>query len=112
MNPMRYLPLLLLCAMPALAADYATVTVLDTATDVTSTLTHEAGSYRTFLIENGGGAAIYCSKDPSVTTDTGHKVGANDGFRSFPNDGPLYCIAAASQSGTGRAHAIVWGSYQ
>lgn len=106
----RLVAILCLVAPPAMAAPYASVTVLDSATNVTSTLS--GMQFKTILVENGGAAAVYCSANPSVTTDTGHKVGANDGFRSFPYDGPIYCIAAASQSGTGRSHVMVWGSTQ
>lgn len=107
----KTLAVALLIAMPAFAVeDFTTATVLDSATKITGGLT--GTGYRTILVENGGSAAVYCSKDPDVTTDTGHKVGANDGFRSFPAEGPIYCIAAAPQSGTGRDHVIVWGAYQ
>lgn len=100
----------LLLATPALAVeDYTTATVLDSATKVTGGLT--GTGYKTILVENGGGAAVYCSKNASVTMDDGHKIAA-DGWRSFPSEGPLYCIAAAAQTGTARDHVIVWGSYQ
>jgi hypothetical protein len=92
-------------------ADYTTVNVLTTVTNLTSGLT--GTGYKTILVENGGANAIYVSRDPAVTTNTGHKVTASDGWRSFPFDGPLYAIAAtASQDGTSRNHTIVWGSYQ
>jgi hypothetical protein len=109
---MKYL-LLLLLASPARAADYATVAVSSsTPTKVTATLTG-VPSYKTVLIENGGSNPIYCSRDPNVTTNTGHKVGGSDSWRGLPYDGPVWCIAAtASQTGTGRDVTIVWGSYQ
>lgn len=107
----RLATILCLLAMPAMAADYDTVNVGTTATNVTAGLTNPT-SYRTILVENGGSNAIYCSRDPSVTTDDGHEVPAGDS-RSFPYDGPIYCDAAtAAQTGTGRDHTIVWGSYQ
>lgn len=110
---MRLLPLLLVLALPAVAADYARVNVSSSsATVVTATLTGTA-AYKTVMVENGGSNPIYCSMDPAVTVNTGHKVAASDGWRAFPNDGPLWCIAAtASQAGTARDRTIVWGSYQ
>jgi hypothetical protein len=101
----------MLAATTAIAVeDFTTATVLDSATKVTGGLT--GTGYKTILVENGGSAAIYCSKNASVTVDDGHKVGGSDGFRSFPAEGPIYCIAASSQSGTGRDQVIVWGSYK
>lgn len=93
-------------------ADYTTVNVLNTvATSLTSGLT--GTGYKTILVENGGPNPIYCSPDPAVTVNTGHEIAANDGWRSFPWNGPLYAIAAtADQDGTGRNHAIIWGSYK
>lgn len=93
-------------------ADYTTVNVSDTTpTRLTASLT--GTGYKTILIENGGPNPIYCSKDPSVTVDTGHEIAANDGWRSFPFDGPIYAVAAtAAQDGTGRNRTIVWGSFK
>lgn len=108
---MRYLLFLLLLAGPAWAADYDDLPVLDAPTVVTANLSN-MGTYKTIMVENGGSAAVYCSRNPSVTVNNGHKVAATDGWRGFPNDGPLYCIAASSQSGTGRDQLIIWGSYQ
>jgi hypothetical protein len=109
----RLATLLCLLATPAMAADYVTSNVLASApVEVTASLGSRTG-YRSILIENGGSNAIYCSRNPSVTTNTGHKVGANDGWRAFPWDGPIYCIAAvADQTGTNRDLTIVWGSPQ
>lgn len=108
----RFAALLCFLAMPAMAADYGTVNVATSATNVTAGLTRTAG-YTSILIENGGANAIYCSLNPSVTVNTGHKVAASDGWRSFPYDGPIYCIAAtASQTGAARDLTIVWGSPQ
>lgn len=108
----RIIPIILMFAGPALAVDYCTVNVGTSATNVTSCLT--GGPYKSVMVENGGANAIYCSRNPSVTTDDGHKVAANDGWRSFPFDDPnLYCDAAtAAQDGTGRNKTIIWGSYQ
>jgi Tfp pilus assembly protein FimT len=107
----RLTALLCLLAAPALAEDYDTVNVDTSATNVTSGLSDTR--YKSLLVENGGSNAIYCSRDPAVTTNTGHKVAASDGWRSFPYEGPLYCIAAtAAQTGTARDLTIVWGSYQ
>lgn len=93
-------------------ADYITVNVSNTApTSLTAGLT--GTGYKTILVENGGANPIYCSRDSAVSTDTGHEVAANDGWRSFPYDGPLYAIAStAAQDGTGRNRTIVWGSYK
>lgn len=109
---MKRLPIILcLLAAPAMAADYDTVNVATSATNVTAGLGETR--YKSILVENGGANAIYCSRDPAVTTSTGHKVSASDGWRSFPYEGPLYCIAAtASQNGTGRDLTIIWGSFQ
>lgn len=108
---MRYLPLLLLCTVPAWAAPYATVNVSDsTPTNVTASLS--GMQFKTILVENGGSNAIYCSADSAVTTDTGHEVLSGD-KATFPYDGPVYCIAATdAQTGTGRDHTIIWGSPQ
>jgi hypothetical protein len=103
------LALLLLTAVSASAADYATVAVQTTATRVTASLTVGV-SYRSILIENGGANDVFCSRDASVTASTGHKVGANDGWRAFPVDGPIYCITTVSQTGAGRDLTIIWGS--
>lgn len=103
--------LLAALSMPAMALDYTTVVVGESATNVVADLTNN-NTYRTYMVENGGSSALYCSRDPSVTVDTGHKIAANDGWRFFPNDGPLYCVAAVAQTGTDRSHTIVWGSYQ
>jgi hypothetical protein len=110
---MRLLPLLLLLSLPALARDIDTVNVSSsTPTNVTTNLDGRA-AYKTIMVENGGTNAIYCAKDESVTTNTGHKVNGSDGWRAFPYEGPLYCIAAsADQTGTSRDKTIVWGSYQ
>lgn len=93
-------------------ADYTTVNVSNvTVTSLTSGLT--GTGYKTILVENGGPNPIYCSRDPAVTTDTGHEIGANDAWRSFPFDGPIYAIAStAAQDGTGRNKTIVWGSFK
>jgi hypothetical protein len=109
----RLAALLWLLAVPALAADYDTVNVSNaSATNITAGLTGQT-TYRTIAVENGGANAIYCSRDSTVTTDTGHKVAGSDGWRSFPYDGPIYCIAAtAAQDGVARNHTIVWGSNQ
>lgn len=111
---MRWLLLgLMLTSATAFAgADDCTVNVSNaTATNITSCLT--GGPYKTILVENGGANAIYCSRNSSVTTSIGHKVAASDGWRSFPFDGPVYCIAAtAAQTGAARDLTIIWGSYQ
>jgi hypothetical protein len=111
---MRLATILCLLAVPALAAPYGTATVLDTATNITASITSEftGQTFKTVRVENGGIAAVYCSRDPAVTTNTGSKVAGSDGWQSFPYDGPIYCIAAASQSGVARDHVIVWASYQ
>jgi hypothetical protein len=106
----RFGIILCLLALPAMAADYDTVPVLTSATNVTSGLSSQT-AYKTILVENGGSNAIYCSRNPSVTTDDGHEVAAGDA-RSFPYDGPLYCICSVAQTGTARNHTIIWGSYQ
>lgn len=107
----RLATILCLLTTPAMAADYATVNVTTSATNVTTGLGDTR--YKSILVENGGVNAIYCSRNPSVTTSNGHKVAASDGWRSFPYEGPVYCIAAtASQAGAGRDLTIVWGSYQ
>lgn len=92
-------------------ADYTTVAVSSsTPTKITGGLT--GTGYTSILVENGGANAIYVSRDPAVTVNTGHKVTASDGWRSFPMEGPLYALAAtADQDGTGRNHTIIWGSY-
>jgi hypothetical protein len=101
--------LLMLLATPALADDWDDLPVLTTATKVTGGLT--GTGYKTILVENGGSASIYCSRNPAVTTDTGHEVPAEDS-RSFPHDGPVYCIAAVAQTDAARDRTIVWGSYK
>lgn len=101
--------LLVLLSAPAWADDYDDLPVLTTPTKVTGGLT--GTGYKTVLVENGGSASIYCSRNPSVTTDNGHEVPAGDA-RSYPHDGPVYCIADVAQTGTARDRTIIWGSFK
>jgi hypothetical protein len=107
----RLIPLLCLISGAARAADpdrstevavsSSTPTALPATTCTTCTV---------ILIENGGPNDIFCSPESDVTTLTGFRVAANDGYRSFPNV-PLWCIAETadqSASTADRDHTIVW----
>lgn len=102
--------LLLLLAVPAWADESTQVNVSNTTPTLVPTTF--CSTCRSILLENGGANAIYCSTSSTVTTNTGHKVAALDGWRSFPY-AKIWCIAStAAQTGIGRDHTLVWVSEQ
>lgn len=105
----RLLLILCLVATPAFAEEqFGDVAVSDsTPTRIPVT---QCTTCRTLLVENGDTSdAIYCGPSASVTTDTGFKVSAADGWRSFPYRANFYCISANdAQTGTARNQTLFW----
>lgn len=104
----RFLLIFALVSTAALADEqFGDVAVTTSPTRIPVT---QCPTCRSLLVENGDTAdAIYCGPSASITTDTGFKVAASDGWRSFPYRANFYCVSANdAQTGTGRNQTLFW----
>lgn len=95
-------------AFPAWADDMRSYAVLSTATQVFDPAASGSTYRKSLKVINRSAAAIYCSPESDVTTNTGDVIAAG---ASLPYPAvPIWCIAASSQAGTGTDRTIVWES--